>query len=70
MADDWTDKEPDAPGWYATLYGWDFEEGFFTGRHYWDGKQWSDIRLPIFMWSPHKFDTADEAMKWASEHED
>jgi hypothetical protein len=40
----WLDAErraPQAPGWYATRYGWDHLEGFLCGARYWTGAEWT-----------------------------
>lgn len=34
------DEGPPKPGWYATIYCWEAEEGSFYGGLYWSGSDW------------------------------
>jgi len=59
------------PGWYATLHGWEIEEGVFPSAHWWDGEKWlkapnnpHETNAVILHW-PQKFDTQEEALAFA-----
>jgi hypothetical protein len=60
--------QPPSPGWYATKYGWDVEEGTFVGAHEWDGLTWSE-RLPFIARSMYPFPDKDSARIWADAHD-
>lgn len=67
--DDWEyhDDTPPQPGWYATLYGWDIEEGSFPKATEWLGDRW-DGSLPFFAWQG-PFADEEAAERWADEHD-
>jgi hypothetical protein len=59
---------PEKPGWYATLYCFDPEEGTFPSESEWSGTAWSDS-LPYTHRSPEPFATRHEAGRWASDND-
>lgn len=64
-----SDDPPAQHGWYATMHSWDPVEGMFPGAHYWDGKQWQPQTSAGILYWPIKFDSEDEAKRYADEHD-
>lgn len=53
-----TRRPPTEAGWYATVHGWEIQEGASGGAHYWDGKRWlyengTVVELPILVFASH-----------------
>lgn len=73
---EWTfeDKpETTEPGWYAILYCWEIDEGFFTGAGYWDGKRWQwphdNPSEPPVVNHAGPFENKQAAEGWAEEND-
>lgn len=70
---DASDKPPTEPGWYAVLWCFDPDEGYFPAGFYWDGERWYDgekVRVPpVAMRSPQSFAEEEDATDWAREHD-
>lgn len=62
--------QPAEPGWYATVHGWEIQEGASGGAHYWDGERWlyengTVAELPILVFAPVRFASHAEADAYA-----
>lgn len=67
----WVEGKPSEPGWYATVHGWEPQEGAFPGAHYWDGTAWTEpaTKVVILMWMAPAFPSQEEAHRWAYDHD-
>lgn len=65
---DYDADAPTRPGWYATVYCWDAQEGIFAGADFWDGKVWNSGH-PVSGWSRQPFESKSEAAHYAKEHD-
>ena len=64
----WIFKDvPKNPGWYATIYCWDAQEGVSVGAMKWNGKEWESA-APIQAFTG-PFKTEAEAEQWAYDND-
>ncbi len=59
-------SEPKAPGWYAVLVCYDYQEGAFPTAGYWDGAKWKQKAVTAF---GEMRDTEESAKRLAYEHD-
>lgn len=57
-------SQPDAPGWYAVLCGYDVCEGYWPNVAYWDGTEWQSISPVVAYW-PEAVGSESEACEVA-----
>lgn len=63
----WIWDKPTVPGWYATTYCWDAQEGMFPGADEWDGEKWRS-GFPVIGYAG-PFEDEKTAKTWADAHD-
>lgn len=61
------EQNPSTQGWYATLHGWDEDEGVFPDASYWNGTSWERSAQVVAYAGP--FESESAAKEWAQAHD-
>ena len=62
------DAKPKNNGWYAILYCWEVQEGFFPSAAHWNGDKF-DSSLPVSNWVDKIFSIKEDAAKFALDND-